>query len=125
MTEPDSPRDHPAHWSQEAVDAFEETLDGLPEGTDLQGPAWAVLVSIAELLTVASALEEQARAANYLATGSAGQVVTHPAVDSARAARVSATQLLARLIPAAAPDDGKRSRSDAARSLARKRWGMQ
>lgn len=103
-SEPDAvennPITWPTHWSEEACAAAEVVLHALP---DLCGAAWAALMSVGELLTVAAAHERIARGADYLATGAAGHLVTHPAAVEARLARTSANATLVRLV---APDDG-------------------
>lgn len=106
--------DYPAHWSGEAIDAF-DTVIGQRE--DLDGAEFAALTQAAELISQASALDEVARAAGYVSTGSARQVVTHPAQIESRLARSKAADVLARL---SKPSVG--SSSAAARALVSKRW---
>lgn len=107
----------PEHWTSEAVDAVETTLELLAE---LEGPAWSALLSAGELLTTAGRLEDKARAADWTAIGSAGQEILHPAVPEARQCRAAANAVLLRLIPPATEG----TRSHAGRTMARQRWAI-
>lgn len=91
--------DYPDHWTAAARDAVEEVLDVRPE---LSGADLASLREAAELITAADALGQVARAAGYVATGSTGQPVTHPAQVEARLSRTAAASILARLVGPAA-----------------------
>lgn len=107
----------PDHFSDAAVDAVHNVLSQRP---DLAGGDVGALEQAGELITLADALGAVARLAGYIATGSTGQVVTHPAVTEARLARTAAAAILGRLTPASAAqvrrmsnlkqgkDDGKR-----------------
>ena len=116
---PDSASDAavwPDHWSDEAVEAVEVVLEASP---NLDGAAYVSLLSAAELLTAAHELDELARAAGYLSTGSQGQLVLHPAATEARQRRQAATAILARLGDDA---DAGPTRAQLGRNLARARW---
>ncbi|GAA2166394.1 hypothetical protein FHX52_1052 [Humibacillus xanthopallidus] len=87
--------DLPSHWSSSARDAFHNVLEERPA---LAGAEFAALVEAANLITTADALDEVARAADYMSLGASGQPVLHPAVSAATAARTSAAQIFARLV---------------------------
>jgi hypothetical protein len=112
---PDS--DYPPHWPEEAVELYEDVLGNL--GEDLNGPELQALVQAAELVASASALEEVARSAGYVATGSTGQTIVHPAVVEARLARSKVADVMQRLTS----HSPSPSASQAGRSLANKRYG--
>ncbi len=86
---------HPAHWPTPVVDTFDSVLAETP---DLSGAAFASLVEACELLTQSYALADVAASAGYVATGSTGQTVVHPATVESRLAREAAARILARLI---------------------------
>jgi len=106
--------DWPDHWSEGAKDTAEAVLDAR-EGLD--GPEFAELVQAGELIATADALDEAARAANFIVRGAKGQEGLHPGVTAARQCRSSASQILHRLTP---PDLD--SFSGRQRASARKRW---
>lgn len=107
--------DLPEHWPDAVVDLFEEVLD---ESPDLAGAALGTLFAACDLLAAAEALDVVSRAAGHVSTGSAGQVVTHPATVEARLARTSAAAILKGLRP-----DAGMSRTTHARRAARARHG--
>jgi hypothetical protein len=109
---------HPDHWSDAARDAVAEVLDVRP---DLDGADLASLREAAELITAADALAAVARAVGYVATGSTGQTVTHPAQVESRLCRTAAASVLARLTAPAA--GGAETLSQRQRRLAQKRHG--
>ena len=107
----------PDHWTTDAVDLFETVAEERP---DLTGEDVAALVHACELTTTADRLDDVARGADYVATGSQGQEVLHPAVPESRQARTAAARILAALrLP---PDADHASPSERARRAARARW---
>lgn len=104
----------PDHWTGSARETFAEVLTERP---DLSGADLGALEQACHLIATAEALDAVARAAGYVATGSTGQVVAHPATVEARLARTSTATILARLSPAVASN-----RSIRARAAARARW---
>lgn len=109
----------PDHWTTDAVDLFEAVVEersGVLSGEDLSS-----LVHAAELTTTADRLDAVARSADYVATGSTGQVVVHPAVPESRQARTAASKILTALARRhEEPAHG--SPSERARRAARVRW---
>jgi hypothetical protein len=101
---------YPAHWTDSAIDAIETVLEAQP---DLDGPAFAALAQAAELISTADALDEVARAANFVIMGSKGQPAKHPALGEARLARSAAATILGRLA---------NTKSQISRRNVRKRW---
>lgn len=108
--------DLPTHWSDAARDSVGEVLEVRP---DLSGADLAALREVGELLTDADALAAVARAAGYIATGSTGQTVVHPATTAALHHRDAASRILARLV---APTSGAETASQRGRRAARARW---
>ena len=108
----------PAHWSPAARDAVDEVLD---VRADLSGADLAALSQAAELITAADGLDEVAREAGYVSTGSTGQVIAHPAAVEARLSRTAAATILARLaVPGSA--SGALTSSQRGRAAAAARW---
>jgi hypothetical protein len=106
--------DLPAHWSEGARDTVQSVLDARE---DLDGPEFAELIQAGELIATADALDEAARAANFLTAGARGQDVLHPGVTAARQCRASAAQILHLLTPA-----NPESFSGRQRANVQKRW---
>lgn len=109
--------DFPEHWSPAARDLVENVLDARP---DLDGREFEALVQAATLTTTADALDDVARAAGYMTTGSQGQPVAHPATVESRLARTAVAQIMARLTPT--QTTGALTATERARSAARARW---
>ena len=95
--------DLPSRWPPRARDLFLEVVDETP---DLAGAALGSLFQAADLVATAEALEVVAAEAGYVSTGSAGQIVAHPATVEARLARTAAANILKTLRPDA---PGRRS----------------
>ncbi len=108
--------DLPSTWTASAVDTFREVLKARP---DLAGPELSALEHACQLQTVADHLDDVARSSAYIATGSQGQEILHPAVAEARLTRTAAAQILARLTVTSAR---VQTSSERARSAARARW---
>lgn len=112
--------DFPTHWTQSARDAVESVLEARPT---LAGPEWASLVEAANLISTADALDEVARAADYMSVGASGQPVLHPAVGASTAARTAAATILSRLtVGAAASGSSSTQRAQRAQRAANARW---
>ncbi|EWS99557.1 hypothetical protein N865_02095 [Intrasporangium oryzae NRRL B-24470] len=109
--------DLPSTWTASAVDTFREVLAARP---DLAGPELSALEHACQLQTVADHLDDVARDAAYVATGSQGQEILHPAVAEARLTRTAAAAILARLT---VTSGRVQTSSERARSAARARWG--
>jgi hypothetical protein len=107
----------PDHWTPDAVDLWETVVEERP---DLSGEDVGSLVQACELTSTADALDEVARAAGYVSTGSTGQTVAHPCAVESRQARTSAARILNGLRRAPAAEHG--SPSERARRAARARW---
>ncbi|SEJ45292.1 hypothetical protein [Demequina mangrovi] len=107
----------PDDWTPEARDVFLGVLDERP---DLAGAELSSLSQAAALVSSADRLDEAARAAGYVSTGSMGQPVVHPASVESRLARTAAATILARLAAS-----GPASRTAKARGAARTRWSGQ
>jgi hypothetical protein len=87
--------DLPDHFSEEARDLVSGVLADLDEaGEEPDAYLWAALLQAGELISTADRLDEIARAAEYVTTGSQGQEVLHPAVPQARTARVEAGKIV-------------------------------
>lgn len=108
--------DLPEDWTSSASGTFEAILEERP---DLSATEEAALWEACCLISAADRLDEVARAAGYVSTGSTGQVVAHPAVVEARLARTAAATILARLVPTKA---GAKTDTERARAAARARW---
>ena len=104
----------PADWTDTARDLFAGVLDERPE---IAGADLGSLEHAAALTSAADRLDEVARAAGMVSTGSTGQVIVHPAVVEARLARTSAATILARLSPTKSERNTER-----ARRASRARW---
>lgn len=91
----------------------------IEETPDLARAALGTLYAAWDLLTSAEGLDEVPRAAGYVATGSTGQIVTHPATVEARLARTSAAAILKGLRP-----DEPYRRETKARRAARARHAL-
>ena len=89
--------DWPEYWSAAAIDAAENVLQLRPE---LAGSEFAQLVEVGELLTSASALDDEIRVHGVTATTDKGQTTVSPLVKESRLLRTSAATILARLTPA-------------------------
>ncbi|EWS99564.1 hypothetical protein N865_02060 [Intrasporangium oryzae NRRL B-24470] len=109
--------DLPETWTASAVDTFREILTARP---DLAGAELSALEQACSLITTADHLADVARDAAYVATGSQGQEILHPAVAEARLTRTAAAQILARLT---VTSSRVQTSSERARSAARARWG--
>jgi hypothetical protein len=109
--------DLPSTWTASAVDTFREVLTARP---DLAGPELSALEHARHLQSAADHLDDVARDGAYVATGSQGQEILHPAVAEARLTRTAAAQILARLTVSASR---VQTSSERARSAARARWG--
>ena len=109
--------DLPADWTESARETFREVLTARP---DVAGPELSALEHACQLQTVADKLDAVARDAAFMATGSQGQEILHPAVTEARLSRTAAAQILARLT---VTSGRVQSSSERARSAARARWG--
>lgn len=107
----------PDHWSTDAVDLFETVAEERPS---LTGEDVASLVHACELTTTADRLDEVARRAEFVATGSTGQEILHPAVAESRQARAAAARILAALRPVDGAEHG--TPSERARRAANARW---
>lgn len=107
--------DLPVRWPERARHLFLEVVDETP---DLAGAALGSLFQAVDLVATAEALEEVAGSAGYVATGSTGQIVAHPATIESRLARTAAAQILKGLRP-----DAPAQRSAKARNAARARHG--
>lgn len=90
----------PDHLTDEARDLVSGVLEDLDEsGEEPDALTWGALLQAAELISTADRLDEVARAADYMATGSQGQKVLHPAVAESRQARAAAAATITRLRP--------------------------
>lgn len=89
----------PEHFTDEARDLVEGFLDDLDDDAEVDALSWGALIQAGELISTADRLDEVARAADYMTTGSQGQEVLHPAIAEARQARSTAASTLARLRP--------------------------
>lgn len=117
MTDTPGDLEVPDHWTRDAVDLWETVVE---ERADLSGEDVAALAHACELTSTADRLDEVARAADYVATGSQGQETLHPAVAESRQARTAAARILAGLRRPAEASHG--SPSERARRAARARW---
>jgi len=86
----------PEHWTPSAVDAATNVLTARP---DLDGGELSALIEACEMVTLADRLAQVAADAGYLASGSAGQTVLHPAVAEQRLARTAASNVFRALAP--------------------------
>ncbi|WP_040165048.1 hypothetical protein [Microbacterium gorillae] len=86
---------YPLHWPDAVTDTYDAVL---AESPTLSGASHSSLVEACELLTAAYALQAVAAGAGYVATGSTGQAVVHPATVESRLSREAAARILARLI---------------------------
>jgi len=86
----------PEDWTESARELFAEVIAERP---DLGGAELGALEHACYLTSAAERLDEIARAAGMVSTGSTGQVVVHPAITEARLQRDSAARILARLTP--------------------------
>ncbi len=116
----------PEHFTDEARDLVEGFLDDLDDDTDVDALTWGALIQAGTLISTADALDEVARAADYMTTGSQGQEVLHPAIAEARQARSTAASTLARLRP---KDPGGSTKfsggaGGSAAAAAAARWGQ-
>jgi hypothetical protein len=108
----------PASWSQNARDTYDAVTEERP---DLSAADLAALYHACRLESTADALDVvAAAAAGYVATGSTGQVVAHPATVEARLARTAAASILQKLRPPAAHG----TPTERAQRAARARWGQ-
>lgn len=114
---PTEPEDLPTHWSPDAVGTVLAILDASP---DLSPAEVSQLWQVGQLETTADELDQLARDAGYLAKGSAGQDVVHPAVTAAISARSTAARILARLVPSA--EGARMTRREVGRHAAAARW---
>ncbi len=115
----DSPSDGwdlPDHWTDNARALFGDVIEQRP---DLAGANLGELEHAASLTSAADLLDEAARAAGMVATGSMGQTVVHPAAVEARLSRTAAAQILGRL---SVPSTGAKTTSQRNRDAARARW---
>ena len=104
----------PADWTDTARDLFAEVLAERP---DLGGADLGALQHAAALTSAADRLDEVARAAGYVSSGSTGQPTVHPAVVESRLARTAAASILNRLSPTTTARNTER-----ATRAARARW---
>lgn len=112
----------PDNWSTNA----RETVATISEefGEQMSSAEVAELMQAAALESSADELEAVARAAGYIATGSTGQIVVHPATQEARLARTAAATIYARLHRGAATQAAaKTAASERAARAALARWG--
>jgi hypothetical protein len=86
----------PEHWTPSAVDAATNVLTARP---DLDGGELSALIEACEMVTLADRLAKVAADAEYVASGSAGQTVLHPAVAEQRLARTAASNVFRALAP--------------------------
>ena len=90
--------DLPEHLSEEARDLVSGVLEDLTDaGEEPDAYLWAAVLQAAELISTADRLDAVARAADYVAQGSQGQEVLHPAVQEARQARTAAAKTITAL----------------------------
>ncbi|MEV7648019.1 hypothetical protein [Arthrobacter sp. NPDC089319] len=108
--------DLPQHWTNAARDTWDNVLDERP---DLAGAELSALEQACNLIAAADNLDGVAREASYVAQGSQGQTIVHPATVEARLARTAAAQILARLVAATS---GAKTPSQRGRDAARARW---
>lgn len=109
--------DLPVTWTTNAIETFREVLAARP---DLSGPELSALEHACQLQSVADHLDDVARGAAYVATGSQGQEILHPAVAEARLTRTAAAAILARLT---VTSGRVQTSTERARAAARARWG--
>lgn len=95
MTDQNYPNHYPNHWPEPVRDVYDSVL---AESPDLSGAAFHSLTEACELLVAAYRLDAIAADANYVAVGSTGQQILHPAVAEARLSRTEAARILSRLI---------------------------
>lgn len=110
--------DLPSTWSDGARETFEAVSGERP---DLSAADNAALWHACALESAADALDAVAAAAGYVAKGSAGQVVAHPAAVEARLARTAAAAIMSRLAPPTGRM-GSQFDSTRGRDAARARW---
>lgn len=116
-SDPASEPEIPDHWTRDAVDLWETVVEERPH---LSGEDVTSLVHACELTATADRLDEVARGAAFVAKGSQGQEVLHPAVAESRQARTAAARILAGLRK---PGDAAHgTASERARRAARARW---
>lgn len=114
----------PEHFTGEARDLVEGVLDDLGDD-DPDAYTWAALMQVGELISTADRLDEIARDADYMATGSQGQQVIHPATQQARTARVEGGKILVSLRGKPEPNGGRfaSGAGGSAAHAAASRWG--
>lgn len=110
--------DFPRAWSTTARETFEGVTAERP---DLSAAELASLWHACSLEAAADALDQRAAADGFVATGSTGQLVAHPAAQEARLARTAAAAILARLVPPGR--GGAMTSSQRGQAAARARWG--
>jgi hypothetical protein len=108
----------PEEWSDSARVTWTEVTE---ERRDLSAAELAALAHACALETAADALDAVAREAGYVAVGSTGQPVAHPATVESRLARSAAATILSRLVPPA--KGGAMTNSQRGQAAARARWG--
>jgi len=86
----------PEDWTESARELFAEVIAERP---DLGGAELGALEHACYLTSAAERLDEIARAAGMVSTGSTGQTIVHPAVVESRLQRANAATILARLTP--------------------------
>jgi hypothetical protein len=110
--------DLPEDWTDGARETFRAVFEERP---DLSAAEVATLTHACALESAADRLDEVARAAGYVAAGSTGQVVAHPAAVESRRARTAASSILARLV-GPSRGGGALTNSERGRAAARARW---
>ncbi len=100
---------------------WDQVLDGLPDGWELDERELAVLELAARQADVLADLEEVVERDGPMATGSTGQDVVNPAVVEARQARLAIDRLLGKISLPVPEKDGETANSTRARAGARQR----